>query len=144
MATYFTPLRRKFGVLTLVTACALMGGWIRSFITEDFIGVADNTVSSVHGEFLWTPEPTGIGIVQFSRKAELASDQDSNPDSNPYLKKRWKWRHLGFGVSQVESPNRYTETTHHFPYWSTILPVTLLSGWLLLGKRRVKKSPESI
>src|SRR6476619_2545374 len=37
MGTYFKPLRRKLGVLTLVMALLFMAGWIRSYCRQDTI-----------------------------------------------------------------------------------------------------------
>ena len=39
MRDYFKPLRRRIGVLTLVMACVLMGGWMNSLTTEHHVDV---------------------------------------------------------------------------------------------------------
>lgn len=49
MWSYFKPLRRKFGVMTLVMACLLLVGWMRSFSRHDQLEVGDRTYRSVDG-----------------------------------------------------------------------------------------------
>jgi hypothetical protein len=49
MPSYFKPLRRKIGVLTLVRACVLMVGWLRCLYEGDVFCVKVNGhLYSVH------------------------------------------------------------------------------------------------
>jgi len=46
----------------------------------------------------------------------------------------WRWRFLGFGrFHQTYSPTRSLQGWF-VPYWSIVIPLTLLSAWLLDGK----------
>ena len=95
MPTYFKPLRRKIGVLTLVLACVLMAGWVRSLSIQDKelfnIDSLRNAIISSQGSIAW---------------------------------ERW----IGNG--------RHESTS--IAYWSIVIPVTMLSAWLLLSKSRQK------
>ncbi len=42
MSGHFKPLRRKFGVGTLVMACVLMVGWVRSFVNADKVDLKNS------------------------------------------------------------------------------------------------------
>lgn len=54
MGTFFKPLRRKFGVVTLGLACVLMVGWVRSLSAEDRIDLWNDTwLTSSRGPVSW-------------------------------------------------------------------------------------------
>jgi hypothetical protein len=47
----------------------------------------------------------------------------------------WTWTSLGFGVGRINDlPDGKKITLWAIPYWSIVIPVTLLSAWLLLSK----------
>ena len=45
MFTFFHGWRRKAGVLTLLLACVVMGGWVRSLAITDYLRFIDRTES---------------------------------------------------------------------------------------------------
>ena len=55
-------------------------------------------------------------------------------------KMAWKWRIMGFGDGEFSIFGVKIRVIL-FPYWSIVLPPTLLSAWLLLSKPRVAKLP---
>ena len=142
MGDYFKPWRRKFGVLTLVIACALMAGWVRSQSILDLVFIR-NSLIIVSGD-------SGITIanhvrLNFSAPGILnAGSVDYDPSSNKEL------------FIDVMSTRRYRMTDLEFksfavPYWAIVVPLTLPSAWMLLSKPRspvAKKSvatiPESV
>src|SRR5262249_50446664 len=72
MSSYFKPLRRKIGVLTLVMACVLMVGWIRGrYVEEIFIPCGKG--SSMH-DFIFS----GSGVTWYWQAiddGEITSEQ---------------------------------------------------------------------
>ena len=54
----------------------------------------------------------------------------------------WQFAWAGFCFQQSRWGFR-NELDWIFPYWSLVLPLTLLSAWLILGKRRKAKPPIS-
>src|ERR1700677_2622214 len=59
MPTYFKPLRRKIGVVTLALACVFAGAWIRSRDNIDAASIDNSQCSFIWiaggGEFLLLP-----------------------------------------------------------------------------------------
>lgn len=151
MRGYFKPLRRKIGVLTLVMACLLLGGWMRSLVVCDVFGLpvgkhVEQNLASEDSVLLWSqnyffapPYPTWSTIPL----------QKHRPDTNyEFYNVKWTWRigGFGFGARRIEitgRPVRYQSApVVTVPYWFLVLPLTLLSAWLLLLKRRQPTKPE--
>ena len=147
MSNYFKPLRRKVGVVTLGLACLLVAGWARNYSVRESINfpIGDSSALQFHsGDHcmslvaMWTSIPDKeMASVRFYRH----DDKDgvrlhvgevmlaSGP--SPF---RPKWFRFGLG-------NRLTTLmTYSLPYWSMVVPLTLLSACLLLSKPRPVKS----
>ena len=148
--TYFQPLRRKCGVLTLFLTCVFMAGWVRSVVVSDDVIIristkGQETLQSEHGRLLWGSfvvygpgrefEPMQVVLPRWSSKPLSPSDVsffgifESMPQG---------WHLCGAG--------RY-QTIRHFPllgqveivalaipYWSIVFPLISLSAWLLLSR----------
>ena len=129
MREFFRGWRRKIGVVTLVLACVFMAGWVRSYVTEDMLSlpVKDPSLSwltSTEGIIVW------MTISEPNRNpeaAEVSVEQNTEDD-------------ILVATAVVNSFGGYitsamTITSFWFiPYWSLVLPLTLLSAWLLLSK----------
>jgi len=147
--------RRKFGSVTLVMACVLMGGWMRSCLFQD--------------TFTFTPQSgSQIQLVSASQHLLIAKI-DVDPQSN-YLSRQMRfwtsrriddlggWLFTSVGNKPIPKPmiylgfrghgfwiNRdvydwggkpFSFATLHVPYWSIVVPLTFISLWLLLSKSR--------
>jgi hypothetical protein len=168
MPTYFTPLRRKIGVLTLLMACVFAAGWVRSLVVLDRIEFSDFTGSpnkehSIAGlgtkrhavvllayelvEFDWqTPiAQTPFNLVSVSSDASQSED-DVKVDLD-YGKPMMAIALPETGTEARGLAERRTGTMLLpvpflvLPYWSIVIPLTLLSAWLLLSKPRAKAKP---
>ena len=159
MGTFFHSWRRKIGVLTLVLACVLMVGWVASLRavlhTAFSIGKctliqlisreATVTIRKVHSKLpvqeiqvdrvllmgFQTPQGRSTGNLAVNVDSKARADEGS-----PY---HWTIKNYGFeigGVVDAKFPLDVFIVT--VPYWSIVLPLTLLSAWLLLSKRRQK------
>ena len=151
---YFKTWRRQFGVVTLVTACMFMVGWVRSTsITDEVLIPTWNhsvagLMSSGHSLLLITQVTDGATNGDYP-PCWMAVDSNENLMNTEDIK--WSWRKCGFGVGEwslleLGNPSskvvRVIQTYRAFPYWSIVLPLTLLSAYLLLRKPRMLKQPE--
>lgn len=149
MSSVFKGWRIKVGILILAVALVFMTGWIRSRSTSDMLmyPAGKNTIGclvSATGSLVWqttkmAPQPAElenvvwIGPTSPTWQTSPISGDSGNDDSG------LKWRWWGFGVS--ESPPEATEevgmsTTFVFiPYWSIVIPMTLISAYLLIQPR---------
>lgn len=150
MPTYFTPLRRKIGVVTLVMALVFTVGWIRSLGGEEHFcchfgkGTYWNFMSD-NGSIRWTmadassesklvPFHAGWFRKPYDQVTTVIAGIEEMINPNP-----WEREWCGFGVYETSSP--LLVKAWKFPYWSIVIPLTLLSAWLLLSKPRAKKPP---
>lgn len=134
---YFKPLRRKIGLVTLALACVLAAGWVRSqylLDTAGFVrGIWRSDFTSQNGK-LWLiyvtyDRPRESGFLIDSTRIYVPQDLADLPARQSKLDWRWDW--IGFHFS----------SSAHFhnsiiPYWAIVVPLTLLSAWLLLSKPR--------
>lgn len=145
MKEFFRGWRRKGGVLTLLMACVLTGGWMRSLSTRDLFNFPiDHTrllmLVSNGRNVEWDLYENQAGIPACDFHYSLEPRDDSFHVEG--VEARWQWSVLGFqaGVYDYRGNGRggsLTGITSHMcklPYWSIILPLNLISAWLLLSK----------
>jgi hypothetical protein len=134
MHTFFHGWRRKVGVVTLVMAVVVFGAWMRSLMVQDtfFLGSSFINVSGgMIAQQAWVTDqvyPVDIPkIASSDPHAVLVVIGDVGPEmviGNPYLRLETMWA---------------------IPYWSLVLPLTLLSAYFILWKprTRTKKQPNA-
>lgn len=136
MPPYFKPLRRKIGLLTLLLACVCMVEWMRSHLVSDRIRFSPNgspvyRITShidqiAFEELEWKASP---GELKFeSWKASRVTELFDN-ELEIY------WNRLGFSSG---GHKKMQDKLFTIPYWSIVVPPTLLSAWLLLSKPPAK------
>jgi hypothetical protein len=137
MHTFFHGWRRKMGVGSLVMACVLMGMWMRSYGIRDVVWIYPHRttlhwLASSNGRFEWMTiqsldgDLTGDIHNRWRTYPLTAPMLDARaPDAN--TTKRSKW---------AEPPTSDSRSLHIIPYWSLVLPLTLLSAYLILRKPR--------
>ena len=171
MPTYFKPLRRKIGVLTLVIACVFMSLWLRSFVVADVFRKTIGTrfaVGEAAGQYgiVQYSCVSANGILYCNREANLFRDDEfgkatfesilqmappnttwtrhqgasRNKDallgmSYPVLKRGFS----GFGIHWNKFRRSFQMEMLKVEYWSIVVPLTLLSSWLLLSKPRKRE-----
>jgi len=133
MDDFFHGWRRKLGVVTLLMALVLMGGWLRSFSATDEIqiGIINQCLQEVRtswGELHWA-----------SWKDRPISLRWTNwPAQQPSVHRKhfseWLVRHE-VRQSNADNITRLGQVVI-FPYWSITIPLTLISAFLLLSKPR--------
>ena len=136
MSDFFCGWRRKAGCVTLALALTLMALWLRSIHTKDVVKLISldewqSTLLSLEGSLVLntfqgaTHPPMDQGLPRW-----LAFRIDGSEMNSPEL--IWIWRWFGFGLIS-HSPH---STKWVIPYWSIVLPLTTLSGSLLMSKSR--------
>ena len=126
MGEFFRGWRRKVGVVTLVMALVAMVGWIRSGFVDEWVAVC-------------LGERTLFVLVSTWRGLSLESWPGMPPDSPPFL-----WRSNQHNPSDGLTPD---DGQLRIPYCFIVIPLTLLSAFLLLTKPRKsiqKKTDEPI
>jgi len=152
MGRYFKPLRKKVGVVTLGLACLFAAGWVRSRTVIDAFSVRRSlySMSTLHSaseelalSTLCIVSPVELGDFPFWSSETIPTDYIFSLPFDP-LTVETQYRFLGF-YSLKDCP--VDGGVHIYacgaPYWSIVIPLTLLSAWLLLSKPRVAK-PKAI
>lgn len=143
MRDFFKPWRRRLGVLTLVMACVFAAGWVRSLTVQDVCAVdfdsfavyvvsVDHNLSAVvrsrDREFIWSPPFVA------SYKFEPFDDVCKSLNLNRVL------ANIRFGKGE-EPGGSWTALS--IPVYFFVLPLTLLSAWLLLSKQPRLSNPSN-
>lgn len=154
MEEFFRGWKRKLGLVTLMLACASMAGWLRSSFARDYAfflndNYTTNRLVSFNGSIAWErfhqAGEKRLTRLQFS-EAEVLLEYDQRRTCE------WNWMFLGFGQGTYKSEDLdlykqsnpdlpfegLTQSIRVIPYWSVVLPLTLLSTWLLLSKPRAR------
>lgn len=138
---YFKSLRQKIGVATLAIACVFAAGWLRSEMLSDILNLPYRShragVRSQSGTFGWCYEYTLDGreypTVVVGWRTETVP--------KPLIDWRKYQRGLGrLGFQWGSDKFGDVERKYYFqaPYWSIVIPLTLLSAYLLISKPRTK------
>jgi hypothetical protein len=144
MREFFRGWRRKVGCVTLMVACILLCGWVRSRTKTDelriyFSGmhpmVIHSTVESVAVTF---PTERHLGNKPFGLWWSTTEPWPISQRERPPItwQESWEWRWLG--ITQIDKPYHKALAVS---YWSLVIPLTLLSAYLILWKPR-KRSPQ--
>jgi hypothetical protein len=145
MREFFRGWKRKLGVVTLGLACVFAAGWVRSFRTEDSffyqIGpYVTDSLFSISGSVGWRRDDDSVCDIVPAR--ENFGFQSRRSVGRQFLmyseveRWHWKWRWCGLGRAWGAANSGGDAEILILPYWSIILPLTLLSACLLLSKPR--------
>lgn len=143
MRAFFTGWRRKVGLVTLAIAMVFMGGWLRCFVVDDFelvdfdewgVATPDQSLcvyrynlDSVQN-LQMTPMSFPIGTLPPEADPGSAGLQsgDLQLPAGPVG--------IDFDVELVPVVT--------IPFWAIVLPLTLLSAWLLVFAPRSSRRPD--
>lgn len=117
MRDFFKGLQRKLGVVTLGLALFLSVAWIRSFVRQDDLHTPFFSLHIHCGTVAW------FGALNVGWKWHTA---EINTDNWTGFAGGWGWSRDSIAV----------------PYWSLIVPSTMLTTYLLLSKPRPAKRTE--
>ncbi|MEI8017188.1 MAG: hypothetical protein WCH39_03260 [Schlesneria sp.] len=150
MREFFQSWRRKIGVVTLLMACVLMGGWMRNYFIRDSVNIPTGSSSSI--EFISRYQCLNLVVMWSSiPDSEMASfriyhqkeEEEIGFPAGKFLFGGFARDHFPFRPSWFSFSNEVRTTSlmiFSLPYWSITIPLTLLSGWLLLSKPRQPQS----
>lgn len=157
MGAFFKPWRRKAGCVTLLTACVFAAGWVRSLTICDGMAITFTksrySVRSYRHQILWDHEHVKNGRLYhpfFSHFRVIISEATHSDPFDGFRECHWRvsagdfYIASGIGLAGYYSnfvpkpgpPVRFSLMIAQTPYWSIVLPLTLLSAWLLLGTPR--------
>lgn len=130
MGTFFRPLRRKIGTMVLMLTCVFAAGWVRSLGEGDIIFVRDGVILTSTSGRLTISDNVQIKFTRSSPGISIrgASQTLFSSSSNVRLS----------ATNNSTTLLRANGWTIH--YWSIVIPLTLLSAWLLLSKPKQRKS----
>lgn len=148
MRELFKPWRRRFGVVALGLALLLMAGWVRSHFHRDtlFIKAGEkwNISFMSHNRGLCTGMAAyGTEISTFSLQwTTYPADLTEDPMRDVVVPIRLDFSGFHFGCKGFNPflPRYFARC--FVSYWYPILPLALLSTWLLLSKPRQAKQCE--
>lgn len=141
MREFFQGWRRKAGYATLVIAIAFTAGWIRSpRIHDDWswqLGSTAHAVMSHRGTIYWI---RAFGLPRKNAgpywNMYAIEEVEAGPDTwARAIEVEWRWDFLGFHAGAMI-------VSFILPYWSIVIPLTLLSAYLILWKPRPKPKGE--
>ena len=135
MREFFKGWRRMAGCVALVMAILLGVSWIRSQSVADVV----STSIGPRGATLLVSLDGCIGWSVYERREPQRLTWEIKPRSDlaglanePLV--GWYWQLLGFRIGR--SPILGTVAT--IPYWSLVVPLTMISAYLILWKPRPK------
>lgn len=144
MQDYFHSWQRRAGIVTLVIACALLGGWLRSFRTLDSLFLHGNHwrygISSVDGR-IWLINTTpllGESWVDWNSR-EHESEFDPMEGTDIVWRYDWAGFHIGTYTRPIPSQTasgKFEVFSLMIPYWAIAMPLALLSAYLIVLKPR--------
>ena len=157
MKDFFRGWRRKTGLVTLVMACLFATGWVRSELKYDFVTLTLRTttfkIASLFS-YIKLIRETALDKKRVQNTGPLLHWSSGNTSRIVGPKRGWDEGYtvernsecFGFSCgSATRGGRRFEEWI--VPYWSVVLPLTLLSAYLILSKSRQstqKKSREPI
>jgi hypothetical protein len=131
MGEFFKGRRRKLGVVALVMACVFTAGWVRSHAKHDLLFLPPVCILS-----------SGNSAFAISQEVKLKNDLKDGAqavitfDSNSFLSQR-KFKSFDLVQTKIIQPRM-------IPYSLFVIPLTLLSAFLLLNKPRAAKSKKAV
>lgn len=154
MRDFFCGWRRKIGVVTLVLACVFMAEWVRSQTIEDEIifgsgeGKSFHSLTSSRYGIKWQKDASD-GVRHWLTGWRCNSIESTGPHepTRGYVDPQvidWRWELYGIDLGRFHDQTHSTSRVSWWlvPYWSIVIPLTLLSASLLLSKPRPAKKSQ--
>jgi hypothetical protein len=135
MGGFFHGWRRKLGVVTLVVACMFAALWVRSPTIDDRITFptfcnCSCESESIFGRLVWQT------VISEDTEYDLSLRSTQWGDGMP--PRMFGDDGLFYFHRNGREGSLFLELC--IPHWSIVIPLTLLSAWLLLSKPRSKMS----
>lgn len=140
MREFFRCWRRKIGCVTLVIACLLTGGWVRSRIVKDEISIRQDSGVTHHlisnrSRIAWktiTIDDLSSVHLKIGFFFSKAAEEDAFfGGSGADWRWHWQWCGFEFGAYTPDGPP-WREDIWIIPYWPWAITMSVLSAYLLL------------
>ena len=135
MREFFRGWRRKVGVVTLVMACAVLVVWMRSCAILDVFRFSTDhrcqCIASIPGVLTWWSWDGKDSTAQFWEVMNVNSPEGIESLANQNRHRASMGESLSGGAAPIRNMRLAV-----IPYWSLVLPLTLLSAYLFLWKPR--------
>ena len=133
--------------MTLLMTCALAAGWVRSFAHVESLWVSSPKIlhmfTSQRGAIRWGKQIPNLDhdySIDFSEVPDAISLDHETFWRSYEMEWRYGFGEFDFGAGTESAVGQITRMERWcLPYWSIVIPLTLLSTYLLLRKRRVAK-----
>ena len=164
MSGFFNGWRRKWGILTLAIALLFAVGWARSLVVDEFIDFPfdDDSLSGLETQdqslaVYWFSRAQETDTERPSSSTEPTSDVSTNPDTEPTPTaievaiptfdapeadgSTDEWIVVGSGsirshTTVISCSFPSPEPRFRIPFSLIVIPLTLLSAWLLIWNRK--------
>lgn len=138
--------KRNFGYITLAVTSVLMVGWIRSVVVNDNLQIprgkyAEESVSSSNGILSWnSSQATKPNSVSTRWESSSVSSRDLERYDRDTI---WSFQSLGIGLGivQPDTADRRSFQIRQIPYWMLVIPLGILSAWLILSEPQIPNDP---
>ena len=120
MSEFFNGWRPKVGVVTLFLACVFLGGWVRSLVVKDRILFSDITGSNSVFCGIIGLETSRHSLDLLTFQVDTATPMLATPIPPGVV----PLKVLSFRIGPLLA----------IPFWSIVIPLTLVSAFLLLCK----------
>ena len=141
MGEFFKGWRRKAGLVTLAMACLLAVAWMRSYVVRDVVTFTRSDrlhmIVSSHSHASWWAMANVYSQMEWNRYSIPPTERGRNSHLAHF---RLMESTIASVMLQSRPPQGAIWTV---PYWSLVLPLTLLSAWLILGKTRKYQPPST-
>ena len=151
MGEFFGPWKSRIGMFTLALACILMVGWVRSLSIKDEISLRTNPAVTHHFisnrcRLAWKTVTVDDPVsIRFTTRFYFSTPaREELFYRGPRVDWIWRREFLGseFGRFTPDGPP-WEEEIWIIPYWSAVVPLTLISVWFFISKSRRSKSKSS-
>jgi hypothetical protein len=133
--TFFSSSRRRVGLASLVLTLLAIGGWIRSEYVWDFlcfrvdpkhIYLVSSNCSVISWDFRDWPSPIRL---YGNTKPQSSVIKSMTPE--------WHWEFYGFhAIKGHNTVSGHEISAWHIPYKFVVVPLALLTAYLLLSKSK--------
>jgi DNA-binding CsgD family transcriptional regulator len=148
MHTVFYGWRRKAGVVTLVMACLVMGTWVRGFASSDQICLSPFSIISIRDKIAAIRNAQTImpgARIFTTRSVSLVGN--FKPDAYGNCPVWWDTQEVsersdfaGHHLARSHVPEGSPSIEIDFPHLSVVIPLTLLSAYLIFRKPKMELS----
>lgn len=145
MREFFHGWKDKLGSVTLLLACLSAGGWVRSSLWVDGLEIRLNALTvvslrsctgGIEAFRFYHPDVEELEARGFTDTIRFTSWQIPAQHNSRWKGILWRWNTWGFRLgSRYGDDSLERLSVAVVPYWAIVIPLTVLSAWLLLSKR---------